>query len=129
MKYPSKAVLCAARVLTLMSDGQDWTVHGLASVLDVSSAKVRKALQILSGANKIYLFAVVRPSHKKVYRIVNSTSPVLEDYIGEHVYEDNPKREAELDRRHRCRATWWPSAHQTLNVAMNTMVRIGRSTS
>ncbi|MGC3027091.1 hypothetical protein ACPUER_18425, partial [Burkholderia sp. DN3021] len=81
------------------------------------------ALQVLCNANKIYLAGLIEPSHKKVYRIVDSSSPELADHIVEHVYEDDPEREAELDRRYRCRATWWPSADQTLNAAMIAMVR------
>ncbi|KVC85122.1 hypothetical protein BGV71_13990 [Burkholderia ubonensis] len=129
MKQPVKTARFAARALTLMSDGQDWTIPALASALDMSSTRVRKALQILSSANKIYLCGLIEPSHKKVYRIVDSAGPVPADHLVEHVYEDDPKREAELDRRYRCRATWWPSADQTLNSAMIAMVRTRSSAS
>ncbi|WP_155631344.1 hypothetical protein [Burkholderia cepacia] len=129
MKQPFNTAQFAARVLTLMSDGQGWTIHALASACDTSSAKVRHALQILCSANKIYLAGLIEPAHKKVYRIVDSSGPGPVDHLVEHVYEDDPEREAQLDRRYRCRATWWPSADQTLNAAMIAMVRTRSSTS
>ncbi|QUO23818.1 hypothetical protein KEH57_09460 [Burkholderia cenocepacia] len=111
-----------AQILSLMSDGRDWTITTLAATLTVSNERVRLSIRRLVNAHQIYHSRRIEPSHTNAYRIIDTDNPAPVDPAVVPL-EDDPEHEAKLDRRHRRHTPSWPAADQTLVTAMFAMVQ------
>ncbi|WP_157659515.1 hypothetical protein [Burkholderia ubonensis] len=140
MKKILKKRCLANSVLSLLSDREAWTIASLRSALDAAgiqttSSQLRKVMSGLRERELIKVDNRSRLYHAKRYQFVGMGTDGLHgpwlksaqraDDMDDS--QDDPVREADLDRHHRSGGAWWPPADPTIVAAMFALVRVSRS--
>ena len=123
MCKPTKPELLAQEIARLMSDNRHWTVIAVARSLNVTEARVRLAMKKILNACVVYHSQRIGPSRRNAYRLISAALTMSSDLDVAQVGNDDARREAELDQRHRRLASSWPAGDDVLIKAMHAMVK------